>query len=92
MHPLPEWRVEIEEHGRSGLIRYLEPGAVAEFHWEFGGDGVVAVIRPVDAARWAGERRVLHRVAAEVIRQKAPACTAEYQDDGTVLIRLPKRR
>jgi hypothetical protein len=80
-----DWSVSIEEEGRFGSVTYREPGGVLSFHWEFGGGDTVASIQVGDEALWraqhpwaAGRRaEILRRVAAEVVRQKAPGSRAE---------------
>lgn len=80
------FRVEIMENGRSGQLRYSEGLTSSTFYWEFGGGDTVASISVPTAAKWAEEtswpveRRdeILWRVADEVIRQRAPACVAEF--------------
>lgn len=80
--------VSIVENGRSGTVYYREPAGELQLYWEFGGGAVVAAVQLGTAAEWrtkypwAAERRsaILHAVAAEVIRQKAPTCVAEIDE------------
>jgi len=86
----PSWRVDITQDGRGGTITYREPAGVISFHWEFGGGDTVAIIF-IDGLQswrtrhpWAAERRheILKRIAHETVRQKAPACRADIDDQG----------
>ena len=78
-------RVEIQEGGRCGAIRYTETAGVLTFSWEFGGGDVTAIISVGTEEAWlrrspwtAGRRgEILKHVAREVIRQKAPNRRAE---------------
>lgn len=81
--------VTITAHGRSGQVVYREAGGELSFDWELGGGDVVASVRVGTEAEWramhgwaAGRRaEILRVVAAEVIRQRAPACTASVDAD-----------
>ena len=83
-----DWSVVIEAKGRSGTVQYREPGGSIPLAWEFGGNDVVAIIYFENEAAWharypwtMGRRvEILQRVAAEVIRQKAPGCRAEIDE------------
>jgi hypothetical protein len=85
--------VSIEENGRSGTVRYHEAGHTIDCYWEFGGgDTVVFVdVGTVDewATRypWATGRRaaIIERIAAEVLRLRAPSCHAELDDARGIL-------
>jgi hypothetical protein len=96
----PDWTVEIVTNGRDGHILYRESSSVASFYWEFGGGGVIAIINVGSAVEWieeypwSADRRteVLERVIKEVIRQKAPTCTAKVDErDGVILLRKTKK-
>lgn len=89
-------RVEIIEKGRYGSVVYHEPGGSLAFHWEFGGADVIAIIQVADPASWShppawyADRRaaILRFVADEVIRQRAPSCAAEIDEQqGSILLR-----
>jgi hypothetical protein len=79
------WHVEVETHGRCGLVIYHEGKHHVRFDWEFCGGDTVAIIWGADAGAWdrrypwaaARQPEVLGRVASEVVRQKAPTCRAE---------------
>jgi hypothetical protein len=87
------------QQGREGQAIYSEgPHSIAGYQ-EFGGGDVVAILSmgTVDDWRtrhaWAVERRaeILHFVADEAIRQKAPGCTAEIDEQGgNILLRSKK--
>ncbi len=88
--------VDITENGRSGSITYREPDGSLAFYWEFGGADAVVIIQVSDAAIWrspspwiAGRHaEILRFVATEAIRQKAPSCRAEINEDkGEILLR-----
>jgi hypothetical protein len=80
------WKVEIQNSGKSGNIFYEEGSQCFDFYWEFGGaPGIVLIIwspEPSDwdeKIPWASGRRdeILNRVAQEVIRQRAPNCVPD---------------
>ena len=84
------------ESGRSGSVVYREPANSLAFYWEFGGRDTVAIIQVSDAAAWkaqpswaAGRRmEILGFVADEVIRQRAPDCRPEIDEEaGCILLR-----
>lgn len=83
-----DWSVEILESGRSGSIGYREAAGFISFYWEFGGGDTVAIIWVEDLAAWntrypwaVGRRReIMERVARDVVRQKAPTCRAEIDE------------
>lgn len=85
----------IQENGRDGTITYREDAGSLSFYWEFGGGDVVAIVQCGDARSWEKEQwalaqrsEVLHFVASEVVRQKAPTCQAEINEDtGDILLR-----
>jgi hypothetical protein len=87
------WKVEILERGRCGSINYHEATTSVSFDWEFGGGNTVAIIwigEPISWENWTVERRrkILQRVADEIIRQKAPSCRADIDEQqGFVYIR-----
>lgn len=89
-------RVEISENGRSGGVRYRDGHHSIEGDWEFGGGDVVAIVGMGSRADWARvhpgalarRAEILRFVADEVIRQRAPACSAEIDDErGEILLR-----
>lgn len=88
--PPTPWSIEIKSSGRSGSVEYREEAGALSFYWEFGGGDAVASISVGDVPKWAaaypwtvGRRReILERVAQEVIRQKAPTCWADINDEG----------
>ena len=91
-----QWSVKVTESGRFGSVDYRETAGCISFYWEFGGGDTVAFIWIEDLAvwstrhPWAVERRreILERVAHEVVRQKAPTCRAEIDDqNGYIYIR-----
>lgn len=98
-HPASEqWSVEVTSSGRSGSVKYQETLGCISFYWEFGGGETVASIWIEDLTvwstryPWAVERRreILERVASEVVRQKAPTCRAEIDEQsGCIDIREP---
>ncbi len=81
--------VTIVEEGRIGRVHYRERAGELSFAWEFGGGDVVVIVHVGTPAewnasnRWAAERRteIVRFVAAELVRQKAPACRAEIDDE-----------
>jgi hypothetical protein len=94
-----DWSVEIETSGRSGVISYHEGSRSIPFDWEFGGGDTVATIYLGQPAlwnrrhSWAVDRKqeIAERVAEEVIRQKAPDCTADIDlENGSIHLRKKK--
>ena len=89
------WRVEIPQGARNGYVGYYEGLNAISCYWEFGGGDVVAIVHIGDAAEWrkkfawAAERKheITERIAKEVIRQKAPTCVADIQDERYIYIR-----
>jgi hypothetical protein len=88
--------VTITERGREGHITYREGLREVSGYHEFGGGDVVAIVSmgSVDEWRarhgWAVDRRaeILRHVAAEVIRQRAPSCSAQIDEArGDILLR-----
>lgn len=88
-----DWKIIIEEHGRSGVIRYLEDGNEIRFDWEFsGGNSVVFIWGPKELNwdtkyPWAADRRqpIYERVAEGAIAQKAPSCKYKLDiNSGTI--------
>lgn len=86
--------VSIQSQGRSGKVTYHEDANRLECYWEFGGN-VVAIVQCGDEAAWrkkhawAVTRRpqILQFIADEVVRQKAPDCSAEIEwPSGDILI------
>jgi hypothetical protein len=88
--------VTIAESGRESSITYREGSRAITGYQEFGGANVVAIVSmgSVDDWRarhaWAVDRRaqILRYVAGEVIRQRAPGCSAEINDaSGDIVLR-----
>ncbi|HMU13815.1 MAG: hypothetical protein JST41_12585 [Bacteroidetes bacterium] len=88
--------VTIIEQGREGRVRYAGPIGSLEGYLEFGGNDVVAIVNMgswEDRTRshpWAVEQwaEVLRFIADEVIRQRAPACTAVIDEQrGEIILR-----
>ena len=84
-----DWRVEISQEGRGGSVVYYEGSNAISCYWEFGGGDVVAFIHVGEPAEWrkkcawAAERKpeIAERIAKEVIRQRAPTCRADIEDE-----------
>ena len=86
--------VTIIENGRDGDVRYAE-GALRAIngYWEFGGNDVVTIVSMGSrmewerSQAWALERRaaILRFVADEVIRQRAPTCSAEIDEESGII-------
>jgi hypothetical protein len=92
------WRVEVVESGRSGSVGYYEGVRCISFDWEFGGGNTVAIVWVGEPSIWSTRyawaafrrREILERVAQEIVRQKAPTCRAEIDDQsGYIYIREP---
>ena len=90
-------RLTIVEAGRDGELLYEEGGRTIRGYWEFGGGDAVTILSMGTAEEWSrgpswamdGRARILRFVADEAIRQKAPACVAEIDEDsGVIQLRL----
>jgi hypothetical protein len=77
-------------------VQYGEGQHTISGYWEFGGNDVVAIVSMgardewQKAHGWAMERRaeILHIIADEVIRQRAPSCRDEIDEErGDILLR-----
>lgn len=88
--------VTIIEQGREGRVEYGEGLHTISGYWGFGGGNVVAVVSmgsQEDWQRsngWALEKRasILRFVADEVVRRRAPTCTAEIDEkSGDIMLR-----
>lgn len=88
--------VTIIESGRDGRVEYSDGLRSISGYWEFGGNDIVTIVSMGSAEEWqrahawAVEKRasILRFVADEVIRQKAPACTADIDaQSGTISLR-----
>jgi hypothetical protein len=88
--------VTIVQEGREGRVAYDEGLGAINGYMEFGGGDVVSIVSmgSMDdwqrSHGWAVEKRagILRFVADEVIRQRAPSCAAEIDEQsGVILIR-----
>ncbi|MCB0793349.1 MAG: hypothetical protein KDB88_01310, partial [Flavobacteriales bacterium] len=90
MNSRGEGRVTITEQGRSGTVIYGEGDERISGWWEFGGGDTLAIVHMgsasewVQAHPWAADHRsaILHRIADEVVRQKAAGRFAEIDEEG----------
>ncbi|QQR85871.1 MAG: hypothetical protein IPJ76_14870 [Flavobacteriales bacterium] len=91
-------KVTIIENGRDGQVLYHEGPHTINGYWEFGGNDVVTIVSMGDRDEWrnrypwALDRRseILRFVADEVIRMRAPTCTAVIDEaSGTILLKAP---
>ncbi len=81
------WKVTIETRGQAGSVNYREGSNSAKFNWEFGAHDIIAFVwGPLpenwdNAYPWAiGRRReIMHRIADEVIKQRAAICWADFE-------------
>lgn len=89
-------RVTIIEHGRDGYVVYAGGLGAIKGYWAFGGDDVVTIVSMGSredwrrAHAWAEDQRaeILRFVADETIRQRAPGCAAEIDEEtGNILLR-----
>lgn len=89
-------RVTIIEEGRSGRVRYSEGFRSIEGYWEFGGGDVVTIVSMGSREAWRGSHawaeprraEILRFVAKEVVRMRAPTCTASIDpESGDILLR-----
>jgi len=90
-------RVTIIETGRDGQVQYSEGQHTISGYWEFGGSDVVTIVSMGSreewqlAQPWAMETRadILRVIADELIRQRAPTCWADIDEQaGVILLRL----
>jgi hypothetical protein len=74
-----EASVAYQQDGRSGLVILTWNGQKAQFWWEFGGDGALAIINIPDAQKWTTQTGIameerdqaLQFMAANVVRDQA---------------------
>jgi hypothetical protein len=86
--PMEDWSVECRLSGQHGYVFYHEGGHELPFYWEYGGGDVIVIVRfdgpDTFALRhpWAAERKraILERVAREIVRQQAPGCRSEIDE------------
>lgn len=73
-----EGDVVIQQDGRGGAILYTEPGVELHFSWEFAMPPSIALVfgplgwRELASASFERKTAIFHRVASEVVRQRAP--------------------
>lgn len=87
--------VTISQEGRSGGVRYAEGLRAIEGYWEFGGGDAIAIIAMGSREDFAhrgldteAHGRILRFIADEVIRQRAPGCVAEIDEErGDIVLR-----
>lgn len=88
--------VTILEQGRDGRVLYSEGIHSIEGYWEFGGGDVVTIVSIGSREEWershpwAVDQRagILRFIADEVVRQRAPTCAAEIDEQrGYILLR-----
>lgn len=69
--------VEIRQDGNGGVILYTEPGIELRFSWEFAMPPSIALVFPpldwkqLGPASAEVKAAIFHRVAAEVVKQRA---------------------
>lgn len=90
--------VSISQRGREGQVTYRDGLRFITGYQEFGGGDVVAIVSMGNVSdwrkqhAWALDRRaeILRYIADEVIRQAAPSCVAEVDEErGDILVRQP---
>jgi hypothetical protein len=86
------YKVEIQQTGRGGLVKYIEHGGELCFDWEFASRGAdIFIPDPLQwdtycrnhGAGWAEGKRqeILERVAQEVRTQKARNSSVNIEDN-----------
>src|SRR5215471_14630518 len=83
-----KWTVECDLAGQGGYFFYHEGSRELPLYWEYGGGGVVVIVRADEPTKFTmrhpwiigREREILGRVAGEVVRQRAPTCRAEIDE------------
>ncbi len=83
-------QVHITEEGRSGSVTYENEGRRISGWWEFAGGDAIAIVNMGSVREWqhghpwAVDQRaaILRFVADGVVRQKAPGCKAEIDEEG----------
>lgn len=90
-------RVVIVENGRDGTVRYAGTAGTIDGYWEFGGGDVITIVSMGSREEWAqsyawavdSRAAILRFVADETIRQRAPTCVADIDEDrGVILLRV----
>jgi hypothetical protein len=88
--------VTIIDNGRDGQVQFGEGLHTINGYWTFGGSDVVVIVSMGSAEEWRNSQSwampqrasILRFVADEVIRQRAPSCTAEIDEQGgNILLR-----
>jgi hypothetical protein len=86
-----DYKVEIDQSGRGGSIRYIENGQALVFDWEFAIDGAYVFVPTAEQwdaywqsnnLSWAQGRRqeILERLSEEVRQQKAQSSKVTVED------------
>jgi len=86
--PTEDWSVECKPSGQHGYVFYHEGARELPLYWEYGGGDVIVIVRFDEPDKfalrhpWAVERKreILERVAQELIRQQAPGCRSEIDE------------
>ncbi|MCE9523932.1 MAG: hypothetical protein K8S25_16055 [Alphaproteobacteria bacterium] len=88
--------VTIVEEGRDGRVEYRDGLRTISGYWAFGGADVVTIVSMGSREEWQRSHgwavvqraNILRFVADEVIRLRAPSCTAEIDEQsGEILVR-----
>ncbi len=87
------WKVTIETRGQCGFVHYTEGSQSVRFDWEYGGHDIIGLVWGPEPAYWdskypwaIGRRKeIMRRIAAEVIKQRAPSCWAKLDFDRTYI-------
>jgi hypothetical protein len=83
--------VEIRQDGPGGTILYLQNGVELRFSWEFAMPPSIALVfgplawKEFASAAAEVKTAIFHRVAAEVVRQRAPGGSYEIDWDRGIL-------
>jgi hypothetical protein len=84
-----DWGVECKPSGQHGYVFYHEGAHELPLYWEYGGGDVIVIVRFDEPDKfalgypWAVKRKreILERVAGELIRQQAPGCRSEIDEE-----------
>ncbi len=88
-------RLEFQNYGRTGMVRYVEGARSFEMDYEFGGGDCLVFLSIPGLEQWEGatgtllaERaEILEFIAQETLRQQAPNCRYKIEAEAILIVR-----